>query len=82
MAGWKFKRFLLAGLSLLVAILLVGCNRPIDDEIGYYLAHGPTSLRTVRRNGTVLHGTRRNSAGDTGQCPSAARYREIQRRRS
>ncbi len=43
MAGWKFKRFSLAGLSLLVAILLAAC-RPIDDQIAYYLAHGPTSV--------------------------------------
>ena len=44
MAGWKFKRFSLAGLSLLVVILLAAC-RPIDDQIAYYLAHGPTSVR-------------------------------------
>ena len=43
MAGWKFKRLSLAWLSLLVAILLAAC-RPIDDQIAYFLAHGPTSV--------------------------------------
>ncbi len=44
MAGCKRKKFSLAGLSLLAAILLVAC-RPIDDQIGHFIAHGPTSTK-------------------------------------
>lgn len=76
MTGWKFKRFSLAGLSLLVAILLVACG-PIDDEIGYFVAHGPTSIGPYAATGpscTELEETAQETLSDVGSPPATARF--------
>ena len=82
MAGWKFKRFSLAGLSLFVAILLVAC-RPIDDEIGYYLAHGPTSVRPYVATGpscTELEEIAQETLANVRPPPATARFSAADRK--
>ena len=83
MTGWKFKRFSLAGLSLLAAILLVACNRPIDDEIAHYLAHGPTSVRPYVATGpscTELEEIAQETLANVRPPPATARFSAADRK--
>ena len=82
MAGWKLKKFSLAGLSLLAAILLVAC-RPIDDQIAHYLAHGPTSVRPYVATGpscTELEETAQETLANVRPPPAAARFSAADRK--
>ncbi len=81
MAGWKFKRFSLAGLSLLVVILLAAC-RPIDDQIAYYLAHGPTSVRPYVATGpscTELEEVAQETLASVRPPPATASFSAAER---
>ena len=82
MAGWKFKRFSLAGLSLLAAILLVGCG-PIDDEIGHFISHGPTSVRPYVATGpscTELEEIAQETLANVRPPPATARFSAADRK--
>ena len=82
MAGWKLKKFSLAGLSLLAAILLVAC-RPIDDQIAHYLAHGPTSVRPYVATGpscTELEETAQETLANVRPPPATARFSAADRK--
>ncbi len=82
MAEWKFKRFSLAGLSLLVAILLAAC-RPIDDQIAYYLAHGPTSVSPYVATGpacTELEEVAQETLAGVRPPPATASFSAAERR--
>ena len=82
MAGWKLKKFSLAGLFLLAAILLVAC-RHIDDEIGYYLAHGPTSLEPYVATGpscTELEEIAQETLANVRPPPATARFSAADRK--
>ena len=81
MAGWKFKRLSLAGLSLLAAILLAAC-RPIDDQIAYYLAHGPTSVSPYVATGpscTELEERAQETLASVRPPPATARFSAAER---
>ena len=76
MAGCKFNRLSLAGLSFLVAILLVSCG-PVDDEIARYLAHGPRSIGPYVATGpscTELEKTAQGTLADAPEPPATARF--------
>ena len=82
MAGWKLKKFSLAGLSLLAAILLVAC-RPIDDQIAHYLAHGPTSVRPYVATGpscTELEEIAQETLANVRPPPATARFSAADRK--
>ena len=83
MAGWKLKKFSLAGLFLLAAILLVACNRPFDDEIAHYLAHGPTSVRPYVATGpscTELEEIAQETLANVLPPPATARFSAADRK--
>ena len=83
MTGWKLKKFSLAGLSLLAAILLVACNRPFDDEIFHYLAHGPTSIRPYFATGpscTELEEIAQETLANVRPPPATARFSAADRK--
>ena len=83
MTGWKLKKFSLAGLSLLAAILLVACNRPFDDEIFHYLAHGPTSIRPYFATGpscTELKEIAQETLANVLPPPATARFSAADRK--
>ena len=82
MAGWKLKKFSLAGLFLLATILLAAC-RHIDDEIGYYLAHGPTSLEPYVATGpscTELEEIAQETLANVRPPPATARFSAADRK--
>ena len=82
MAGRKLKNLSLAGLSLLVAILLAAC-RPIDDQIAYYLAHGPTSVSPYVATGpscTELEEGARETLAGVRPPPATASFSAAERR--
>ena len=82
MARWKFKRFSLAGLSLLAAILLVAC-RHIDDEIGHFISHGPTSVRPYVATGpscTELEEIAQGTLANVLPPPATARFSAADRK--
>ena len=83
MTGWKLKKFSLAGLFLLAAILLVACNRPFDDEIGYVIAHGPTSLEPYVATGpscTELEEIAQETLANVRPPPATARFSAADRK--
>ena len=83
MAGWKLKKFSLAGLFLLAAILLVACNRPFDDEIAHYLAHGPTSASPYVAMGpscTELEEIAQETLANVRPPPATARFSAADRK--
>ena len=85
MAGWKLKKFSLAGLFLLATILLVACNRPFDDEIAHYLAHGPTSVRPYVATGpscTELEEIAQETLANVLPPPATARFSAADRQGS
>ncbi len=82
MAGWKFKRFSLAGLFLLAAILLVACV-PVDDQIAHYLAHGPTSVSPYVATGpscAELEKTAQETLANAHPPPATARFSAAERK--
>ncbi len=82
MAEWKFRKFSLVGLSLLVAILLVAC-RPVDDEIGHFIAHGPTSTKPYAATGppcAELEKTAQETLAKVRLPPAGAKFSAADRK--
>ena len=83
MAGWRRKKFSLAGLFLLVAILPVACRIFIDDEFGHFLANGPTSIKPYVATGpscTELEEIAQGSLANVRPPPATARFNAADRK--
>ncbi len=83
MAGWRRKKFSLAGLFLLVAILPVACRIFIDDEFGHFLANGPTSIKPYVATGpscTELEEIAQGSLANVRPPPATARFSAADRK--
>lgn len=82
MSGSKLKRFLLVGLSLLVAILLVSCIH-IDEEIAHFIDHGPVYEHPYVATGpscTELGEIARETLDGAPPPPAAARFSAADRK--
>lgn len=81
MSGSKFKRFPLAGLSLLAAILLVAC-RHIDEEIAHYVLNAPGTVAyaPVGPSCTELEETAQETLANVRPPPATARFSADDRR--
>ena len=82
MSGSKFKRFPLVGLSLLVSILLVSCIH-IDEEIAYFIDHGPVYEHPYVATGpscTELGEIARETLDDAPPPPATARFSAADRK--